>query len=211
MVVAALALGACSDDSGSYYETEAVEPPAGAPQLPPAPLTESGLPEGHPPIDDSTAPDPVTMSNTQLPAELIAQDDLPGWTLPEGWTRAPDRAMRRASFAVGDSGLELAVTSFPGDVGGLEANVNRWRRQLGLGPMEAAEMESVVTTREIDGRTIQVVDLAAPSADGTGGTRMLTAIAQVEGVSWFFKVTGPDSAIADAKPEFETFIDSLSF
>lgn len=35
--------------------------------------------------------------------------------------------------------VEVAVTRFPGDVGGVLANVNRWRQQAGLTPVEDAE------------------------------------------------------------------------
>jgi hypothetical protein len=45
--------------------------------------------------------------------------------------------MRIGSFAVkegNDSSLDISVTAFPGDLGGLLPNVERWLGQIGLDP-----------------------------------------------------------------------------
>jgi hypothetical protein len=52
------------------------------------------------------------------------------WQAPAGWQERPGNGMRRASFQIaGADGAQadMAVTVFPGDVGGDLANVNRWR------------------------------------------------------------------------------------
>jgi cysteinyl-tRNA synthetase len=42
---------------------------------------------------------------------------------------------------------EVAVTVFPGTVGGLTANVNRWRGQIGLPPASEADIQAQIQAR----------------------------------------------------------------
>ena len=42
--------------------------------------------------------------------------------------------MSIASFAIDHSTDEITISAFPGEAGGIEANVNRWRKQLNLSP-----------------------------------------------------------------------------
>src|SRR5258708_4657872 len=65
---------------------------------------------------------------------LRADDAEVRWTLPPGWKEEKGGPARVASFRFGerDPKLEMTVVRLPGDGGGLAANVNRWRDQLGL-------------------------------------------------------------------------------
>jgi hypothetical protein len=64
----------------------------------------------------------------------------PQWEVPAGWQQQPPGSMVIGRFALGaqDAKAEVTVSSFPGDTGGLVANVNRWRGQVGLEPVEDA-------------------------------------------------------------------------
>ena len=65
------------------------------------------------------------------------------WTLPENWKQVPgERPMRAATFEVGqgEQRLEIVVSVFPGDAGGLAANINRWRNQVNLPPLSDADL-----------------------------------------------------------------------
>ena len=49
--------------------------------------------------------------------------------------------MRLASFSLpSDPDADCSVTVLPGTADGVQANVDRWRKQMGLGPMDPAEM-----------------------------------------------------------------------
>src|SRR5688572_18937213 len=62
------------------------------------------------------------------------------WITPAGWSELPTSAMRVANFRVGDDErAECYLTLLGGDGGGLAANVNRWRAQMGLGALSADE------------------------------------------------------------------------
>src|ERR1043165_1551390 len=62
---------------------------------------------------------------------------------PDGWTATPGGQMRVASFAVTKDGKKVDVSVIPlaGSAGGEAANVNRWRGQVALGPLEGDELK----------------------------------------------------------------------
>lgn len=80
----------------------------------------------------------------------------PVWTLPPGWSDGPASGMRFATLKVNDE-VELAVTRLDGDGGGLAANVNRWRGQLGLPPLPEAEVAALETI-PVDGAPATLCD-----------------------------------------------------
>ncbi len=59
------------------------------------------------------------------------------WTLPKGWTAQPASGMRLATILIpsGSGTMNASITEFGGDLAG---NVNRWRGQIGLPPLQAA-------------------------------------------------------------------------
>lgn len=132
------------------------------------------------------------------------------WTAPAGWTSKQGSAMRKATYGIKADGAtgeaELAITAFPGDVGGELANVNRWRGQIQLPPVGANDLGTVVTRVEHNGLTFAVVDFAGGNA---GAQRMLGAIVPHAGATWFFKVLGPDAVVAKAKPDFMAFLATV--
>jgi len=138
----------------------------------------------------------------------VAKADGPEltWTAPAQWQSKPASGMRKATFTVGE-GAELAVTAFPGDVGGELANVNRWRGQLQVAPIGEAELAGALTRLEAGGLQIAVVDLLGGTPDKP--QRMLGAMVPVGGATWFFKLTGPDAVVAKEKPAFLTFLQTL--
>jgi len=75
-------------------------------------------------------------SRKARPSSTHGQSD-PSFTydLPRGWSEQPKTNLRLANFRVaGNEAAECYLTMLPGAAGGVLANVNRWRRQMGLGP-----------------------------------------------------------------------------
>ena len=124
------------------------------------------------------------------------------WTTPGTWTSKPASAMRKGSYAV-EGGAEVAITAFPGDVGGILANVNRWRGQAGLDPVDDSGLGSVTTTFDANGLHIVVADASM------GSRPIVAAIVPWNGGTWFFKLTGPTDAVTRAKPAFIEFIKTV--
>jgi hypothetical protein len=132
------------------------------------------------------------------------------WNAPTHWEPKSGSAMRKGSYLVkgdGEETADLAITAFPGDVGGELANVNRWRGQLQLPLLEAGDLDGAVDRRQRNGLAITVVDLAGEG--GAAGQRMVGAIVPFAGATWFFKLAGPDTLVTREKPAFLEFLDTL--
>lgn len=172
---------------------EAAQP--AAPQTMPA--DSSGAPRAA-----GTAPD---MANT---AVATASGAALTWTAPAGWTAKTGSSMRKGSYAVkGDGGeADMAITAFPGDVGGDLANLNRWRGQIQLPPVGQAEFEAA--TQHLDRNTLHmtVVDVVGT---GANAQRILGAMVPFAGATWFFKLSGPDALVAKEKTAFMAFLDTV--
>ena len=128
------------------------------------------------------------------------------WTLPDGWQQLAPDGIRIGNLAVpGKNGgnATVAITSFPGDVGTELDNVNRWRQQLGLAPVEQREVSSESVT--VDSSDGKLFDLSGSAA------RTVVALVRRNGATWFFKMSGDGSTVADAKPTFMEFLKSVRF
>lgn len=101
---------------------------------------------------ESTEPEvPVETSEPETPIEPEPAADAPRTTIPglsfvmpEGWSAGPAKSMRLLTLLPGEGfgGAELAVSKWPGDVGGFGANVARWAGQAGvsLDPVQLANL-----------------------------------------------------------------------
>ncbi len=212
-LAAVLLATGCKDRQITAYRAPKDPAPAGLAAAP-APADASApqtLPEGHPPInggDAAPAGGGMRMSNVPVPTAGSANSLT--WTAPATWTPKAGSSMRKGSYAVKGDGLEadLAITAFPGDTGGLHANLNRWRGQVGLPPASPAELDAAV--QHLDGQGglhFEVIDLVAPS--GNPPVRMLGAITSFGGNSWFFKLTGPEPLVAAQKDAYVEFLKSV--
>jgi hypothetical protein len=172
--------------------------PLGAPV--PAPVTTAATP-----VAPSAAP--ADMAGTP-----VVSASGPGlkWIAPAGWQEKTGVGMRKATFSIsGANGTtaELAVTAFPGDVGGDLANLNRWRGQLALPPVTEAEFAGAVTHLKVNGLTVTLADIPG---GGDNPQRLLGAMVPHGGATWFFKLTGPAALVAAEKPAFLSFVQTLS-
>lgn len=132
------------------------------------------------------------------------------WEAPLHWKTKPASAMRRASFGVpmaDGTEADLSISVLGGSAGGLPANVNRWRAQLGLPELGAEEIARMAETISAVGITFALFDLAGKPNGAE--VRMLAAVAEFEGQSWFFKLTGHDHCIGVEKPAFVAFLRSV--
>src|SRR6476660_5175329 len=130
------------------------------------------------------------------------------WKAPEGWTEVPPSSMRYASFsAPADEGgkIDISVVTFPGDGGNDADNINRWRGQMGLAPVDANAVTSQVAPLKTEDMTFSTTDIAGDK------TRTIAAWTRRDGRVWFFKATGPTAAIEKEKPNFVKFIESVRF
>ena len=151
---------------------------------------------------------PVSTNAEKLPAE----SDAPKFDVPEHWTeKAAGPMVQRAFNISGENGqAEVTITKFPGDVGGMVANINRWRGQLGIAPLAEAEARQSAETLEIDGeKNSYLVDIKGTNVRGGGKpARMIAVGVPHQGQTWFFKLLGDESVVAKEKDSFVKFVVS---
>ena len=130
------------------------------------------------------------------------------WDTPEGWTEVPPSSMRYASFSAstenGDK-IDISVVTFAGEGGSDPDNVNRWRGQIGLPPLDENAVASQITAVKTADATFSATDIVGANA------RTIAAWTHHEGRVWFFKATGPSAAVEKEKPKFVKFIESVRF
>jgi hypothetical protein len=187
----------------------AIQPMAVAP--PPSNVVEGRpsdnggvLPPNHPPIGGGMS------ARSSAP---VADDEAASltWKKPAAWDDAPNvSAMRLATYRV-PGGAEVSVSRAGGNT---EANIQRWVGQFDpVGHQARAEKTS-------HGVHVVVVDLTGTYVGGgmAMGTQaearpdwaMVAAIAQGPGLPYFFKMTGPSSAVRAARGAFDRLVDSIS-
>jgi len=149
--------------------------------------------------EDSSKTNNAMKGNATMQAE-VASFAEPKWgPIPKTWIATTPNPMRKGSWSVTQtdgSKAEIAVTVFPGDVGGDTANVNRWRGQLGLEKVSDEKIKADQSPLSIGNLTGRVYQLA--SADGKKFTTAV--ILPKNNATWFFKLTG-DTAIVNAEKE----------
>ncbi len=158
------------------------------------------------------------------PRASAAMEPAPGehlgdlaFTAPSGWVESKGSSIRIASFAIQKEGYppaDFSITAFPGDTGGLVANVNRWRRQIGLSPWDPTQVDAAAKTLENPaGHSFKVFELKPESESETAATDEWIRVAIMEqgGKSWFFKLKG-DAVLVDLqRDEFNAFLQSVHF
>jgi hypothetical protein len=133
------------------------------------------------------------------------------WKVPAGWEAMPgSNTMRLASFALthAQETGEVAITRFPGDVGGLLANLNRWRNQVGLPPVQDAK-DQPATPLVVAGKQALRFDLSA--AGPHDPERLVVVFLEHAGMTWFVKMTGSRALVEAQAPQFDAFVGSIGF
>jgi hypothetical protein len=133
---------------------------------------------------------------------------------PEGWEALPPGDMRVASFRVqSKSGktADVSVIPLPGLAGRDIDNVNRWRGQVGLKPVDESELPKIGQTVQVGGLEGQLYDMAGENAAAAEKARILAAVVRREGAAWFFKMTGDSDLVGQQKPAFVSYLKSYSF
>ena len=152
----------------------------------------------------------------ELPALPTAAANQAGagaltWNAPPAWDEEPAGGMRRGSFKIrSEDGAEadFSIIAFPGAAGGLASNLNRWRGQLGLPTLPTAEVEATVVHLDTPTFHVDFVDYVGET-DGQP-TRIMGAILNHGGESWFFKLMGPDSLVAAQQDAFRAFMNTVA-
>lgn len=138
---------------------------------------------------------------------------LESWKTPDGWVEQPgSNSMRVTSFRVTANGqqAEVIVSRIQqGHSGSLVDNYNRWRGQVGLGPI-SDQAEAHSSSGMVGGLPAMFVTFAGPKTDEPAKEVMI-AMTIVGGDDWFIKLIGPESLVSTQQSAFKQFVESLKF
>lgn len=160
--------------------------------------------------------DPVAPAS-QAPAAGGSMQVLPGmeaaaneagevrYTVPESWVEQPPSGIRKANLTVTDENgrAELTVLTFPGDVGGRLANINRWRGQIGLDPATPEDLPAFTESYTISQHRGLYVRLEGET------DCILGALLPFHGYTWFFKLQGSKGTVLANEAAMKAFLDSV--
>jgi len=199
-----------------------------------AATASAALPPGHPALGDMTAPaaapaqklklksgqlglsDATVLANapssTAVPS--VSHEGQPSWQVPAGWHEVPAGQFLVAKFTLaGDGGATAAVnvSTSANDGGGLAANINRWRGQLGLTPWSADDLAKSVTTIAVTSGASWLVDMSGTDARTGQPTRLVGVVVSQSDRTWFYKLMGDAKVVESQKDAFTQFVQGVKY
>ena len=122
------------------------------------------------------------------------------WPSPKSWERQQPGPMQDVKFTAAGGKATVTVSIFDSPTGGTLPNINRWRGQLGLEPLDEAGFSKLVEPLDLPGAKATLVDMKGAQQ------RMVAAIVSRGGSTWFFKLLGEDTAVGAEKKTFVEFM-----
>lgn len=145
--------------------------------------------------------------NQGMPSEFSPDLGTVSWAfLPENWVDQGADAVRKGSFILEKENekIDISITAFPGDVGGVLANINRWAAQIGLGAFDQTILNALEKV-DIDGLEGQKILLNGPQKS------TIAVIVKRNENSWFFKAMGDKGLVKEQEKNFNDFINNIHF
>ncbi len=157
-------------------------------------------PRGTPPVGPAVAPNP---------ADTIPEESGLSFDKPEAWEQVqPASSFTMLAFraAEGETKLDVTVSQLGGDAGGMLPNVNRWRGQLQLPPIDEAQLATDLKDIPSElgkAKWVEIVDKSEPHR------AIFAAIISGPEATWFVKAQG-NAALADKQRQAVLdFVNSL--
>lgn len=153
---------------------------------------------------DATPPAPVA---TTPAVEAPTGNSI--WEVPSGWQAADAGPMLFAKFSIAANGAkaDVNISQLLRDGGGMLANVNRWRGQLGLNPFDETELAK----NTYASGSASVVDFSGTNAKTGQPARLVAAVVPHGGQTWFYKLMGDDAIVAAQKEIFLKFVQTAKY
>lgn len=153
-------------------------------------------------------PAPASVVTSAPPAAMPGEASGSG--TPSGWKSVAPGPMLLSEYALAGQGgttAKVTISSFPGNVGGLVANVNRWRAQVSLPAQTPDEIEKSITHFNVGSISATLLDVQGTAADGKP-VRLMAAIVPRDGNSWIYKLIGDVVVVTAEKDKFIKFVES---
>jgi hypothetical protein len=175
----------------------------------------AAIPASQQPVDNMTLPaGHPDISGAAVAAEAPSKEGQPGWQVPADWKEVSGGQFLLAKFIVSGAGTEqtaVNVSTSAGDGGGLVANVNRWRMQLGLGGLSSDEITKDVKPLETQAGTATLVEMSGTDARSGQPAQLVAVVVPHAGQTWFYKLMGDSKVVASQKDAFTKFVQSVKY
>ncbi|MEO7099270.1 MAG: hypothetical protein ABI162_07900 [Luteolibacter sp.] len=162
---------------------------------------------------DSTSENPAPSAVDPMgaaPTEELphaAQAGSVVWQTPGDWKQEKAGQFVTAAYAL-PSGGRVTVSKLAGDGGGLAANINRWRGQVGLKPLADKEVVGQpLKIAESDEEMLLFNLTSETSADDTEG--ILAGVLPLKTETWYFKFSGPVGVLKKTGGVFAEFLGTV--
>jgi len=132
------------------------------------------------------------------------------WEAPLNWVVGEKTSMRIGSYKIPYSNGygDLSITNFQGDGGGLEANINRWRKQINLNPLTLKEIskEAIYGKCSLGPyKLFKIINEEDPTV------AFLCSVISSESSTVFLKVNIAKDGILEVEKQFVDFISTFKF
>ena len=153
------------------------------------------------------------MGREASPPEPSEPVKLPEWEVPSSWKPQPppnDMVLRSFALADAEGGkADLTVTVLGGVSGGLLANVNRWRGQIGLAPVDDVELAKLAKPVDEKAGSATLVDMIG-ERNGQK-LRIIGAVVPKNGRTWYYKIMGSERVAEQEKAAFLKFVQTVRY
>ena len=151
------------------------------------------------------------VNKNKKPQELRSNNKLKiEWDVFDDWEEVRGNDFALASYKIDNvkTNSEISITKFPGDAGGIENNVNRWRRQLEL-PLES--IESIAEKAELGNNKLGNFSIYKIVNNDKPGMAFLCMIQSLNESTIFVKLKSSKNGIDRLESMFYDFCFSFRF
>ena len=181
-----IVLGSCKDDEIRTYKVATDTVPNN-----PAPVVE---PDGAAPTESE-------------PHDHAAHSGEVTWQAPADWNPEKAGQFLTAAYAIPGGG-RVTVSKLGGDGGGLAANINRWRGQVGLSPLPDNQVSGEPVKIPDSDQEMLLYNLA-PENLGEGEDGILAAVLPLTSETWYFKFTASKEVLGKSGGQFMDFLRTI--
>ena len=156
------------------------------------------------------APRTLPTGATQMP-EATAASGQPRWQAPADWTPAAAGQFLVAKFTVAGGQASVNISSSAGNGGGFAANVNRWRKQLGLPELGGDELLKAAQPVKVTSGEALAVTMSGTDARTGKPSTLIGVVVQQSSQAWFYKLMGDEAAVTAQQAAFVKFVEGVQY
>jgi hypothetical protein len=157
---------------------------------------------------DSTSPEPAAERASGAPQQqAAAAPGAVGWLAPPDWIVEKPTQFLTAAYTL-PTGGRVTISKLGGNGGGLAANVNRWRGQVGLKPL--ADQEVTGQPLKLPDSQVEMLLFNLTTADSAPEMEgILAGVLPLPTETWYFKFSGPTGVLRKGEGIFAEFLRSV--